>query len=218
MLNKNLYFIHNFDAKMHYSIYYSLLKVEDNDEIHFNDSVHHKKCNHKLGRWNFIVANEDYSCGVYNALEIIRQSVFSAMENNKNSVDIALVSTKSNVDDCYVFNWEQEFENHIDLEQLKKHKALPAEHNENCECDTKISKQVFFKVIKPVLEEMFKKSDYRITKKIFKDKIVNERSGKFFINFKQNLNIIHIEWCVDKFFNDLILEQNANEMELQLMA
>lgn len=213
MLSKNLYFIHNFDAKMHYSIYYSLLKVEDNDEIHFNDSVQRKKCNHKLGRWNFIVAGEDYSCGVYHALEIIRQGIFLAMENNKSSVDIALVSTRSNSDVCYVFNYEKEFKNYINMERLKKLKALPV--GESCECDKKISKKVFFKVVK-VLEEMLKKTNYKITKKIFKDQIVSERCGQLFVNFKQDLNVIHIEWCVDKFFNDLILKQNANEMELQL--
>lgn len=212
MLSKNLYFIHNFDAKMHYSIYYSLLKVEDNDEIHFNDSIQHKRCNHKPGRWNFIVANEDYSCGVYHMLEIIRQGIFSAMKNNKNSVDIALIPTKSNSDICYVFNCEKEF-NYIDLEQLKKHKVLPADHNDNCECDTKISKQVFFKVIKPVLEEMLRKTDYQITTKIFKDKAISERSGQFLINFKQDLNVIRIEKRVNKFFNEFILNQNTNDFE-----
>lgn len=218
MLSKNLYFIHNFDTKMHYSIYYSLLKMKDSDEIHFNDSVQRKKCNHKLGRWNFMVANKDISCGVYNALEIIRQSVFSAMESNKNSVDIALVPTINDADDCYIFNCEQEFKNYIDIEQLKKHKAFPADYKEKCECDTKISKQVFFKVIKPVLEEMFKKTDHKITINILKNKIISERPGQSLINFKRDLDIIRIEWCVDKFFNDSILKQNALEKELQLTA
>jgi hypothetical protein len=217
MLSKNLYFIHNFDAKMHYSIYYSLLKVKDNDGIHLNDSVQSKKCNRDLGRWNFIVDDEDYSHGVYHALEIIRQSIFSAKENNKSSVDIAFVSTKNDSDACYVFNYEEEFENYIDIERLKKTKVF-RKNNENCECDAKISKRIFFKVIKPVLEEVFRKTDYQITTKVFKDKTVSERFGQFLINFKQDLDVIHIEWSVDKFFNDLIMDQNAAEMELQLTA
>jgi hypothetical protein len=217
MLGKKLYFIHNFDAKMHYSIYYSLLKVKDNDEIYINDSVNSKNCNHDLGRWNFIVADEDYSYGVYHALEIIRQNIFSAMENNKSSVDIALVSTKNNSDACYVFNYEKEFEDCIEIEKLKKNKVF-GKNNENCECDPKISKQIFFKVIKPVLEEIFRKTDYRITTKVFKDKIVRERFGQSLINFKQDLNVIHIEWSVEKFFNVLIMDQNATKMELQLTA
>src|SRR5215211_7879851 len=109
MLSENLYFIHNFDAKMHYSIYYSLLKFKENDRIYINDSVQSKKCTHRLGRWNFIAAEDDYSCGIYHALEIIRQSIFSAIENNKNSVDIALAPTKSDSDICYIFNYEKEF-------------------------------------------------------------------------------------------------------------
>lgn len=219
MLNKNLYFIHNFDAKMHYSIYYSLLKFQNNDGIDINDSVQSKKWNHGIGRWEFIVAGENYTYGVYHALEIIRQNIFSAMENNKNSVDIALVPTKSDSDVCYVFNYEQEFENYIAIDQLKKTKILSADHrnNENWESNPKISKQLFFKVVKPVLEEMFKKTDYQITTKVFKDKKVIERVGQFLIKFKRDLDVIHIEWSVDKFFNDVIMDQKA-EMELQLTA
>lgn len=205
MLSKKLYFIHNFDEKMHYSIYYSLLKIQDHDGIYINDSVQNKKCNRKLGRWNFILAEEDYSCGIYYALEIIRQSIFSAMKKNKNSVDIALVSSKSDSDVCYLYNYEKEFEN------IEKYN-----NNQNCECNKKISKRIFFKVIKPVLEEMFKKSDYQITTNVFKDKILSERFGKFFINFL-DLNILHIEWCADNVFNDL-MDQKATEMELQLTA
>lgn len=220
MLSKNLYFIHAFDAKMHYSIYYSLLNFKDNNGIYINDSVQGKKCKLGLGRWNFIAASEDYSCGIYNALEIIRQSIFSAIENNKNSVDIALVPTKSDPDVCYIFNYEKEFENSIDIERIKKTKVLTADHrnNENCECDTKISKQIFFKVVKPVLEEMFKKEGYQITTKVFKDKIVNEHFGQFLIKFKRDLNVIRIEWCVDKYFDDLVIDQKDAEMELQLTA
>lgn len=155
MLNKNLYFIHNFDSKLHYSIYYSLLKVEDNNETHFNDSVQRKKCNHRLGRWNFIVADEDYSCGVYHSLETIPQAILLPTKKNKNSVDIALVSTKNNPDICYVFNYEKKFKNYIDLDRLKKFKAVSEGQSGNCKCDKKISKRVFFKVIKPVLEELF---------------------------------------------------------------
>lgn len=224
MLSKKLYFIHSFDAKMHYSIYYSLLKIKDGDGIYIDDSVRSKKCNSReLGRWNFMVAEKDYSCGIYYALEIIRQSIFSAIESNKNCVDIALVPIKSDSDVCYVFNYEKEFENSIDIERVKKTKRLSEDHknNENCECDTKISKQIFFKVIKPVLEEMFKKKNYQITTKIFKDKIVSERFGQFLISFKRDMNVIHIEWYVDKFSNDLIMDQKvaeAAEVELQLMA
>ncbi len=221
MLNEKLYFIHNFDAKMHYSIYYSLLELKEGDGICINDSVQGKKCNLRaLGRWNFIVADEDYSCGIYHALEMIRQSIFSAMENNKNSVDIALVPTKSDSDACYVFNYEKEFENSINIERLKNINILPENHkdNESCKCDTKISKQIFFKVIKPVLEEMFKKKDYQITTKVFKDKIVSERFGQFLISSKRDLSVIRIEWHMDKFFNDLIRDQEDAEIELQLIA
>lgn len=220
MLRKNLYFIHNFDTKMHYSIYHSLLKFKDHDGIDINDSVQNKKCNRGLGRWNFIKTEEDYSCGIYHALEIIRQSIFTAMENNKNSVEIALIPTKSDSDVCYVFNYEKEFEYSIDIDRLKKTKVLPEDHrnNKNCECDTKVSKQIFFKVVKPVLEEMFKKTEYQITTKVLKDKRIMERFGQFLINFKRDLNVIHIEWCVDKFFNHLIMDQMAPEMELQLTA
>jgi hypothetical protein len=136
------------------------------------------------------------------------------MKKNKNSVDIALVSIRSNADVCYILNCEQEFK-YTDREQSKKHKALPTDHNENCESNTKISKQLFFKVIKPVLEDMFKRKGFKITTEV-KDKTISERHYQPGINFKRDLDIIRIEWCVDKFFNDL--KQTATEMELQLTA
>lgn len=220
MLEKKLYFIHNFDAKMHYLIYYSLLKIKNNDGIYINDSVQSKKCNRELGRWNFILANEDYSCGIYHALEIIRQSILSAIENNQNSVDIVLVPTKNDSNVCYTFNYEKEFENLIDIERLNKTKVWPPIHRnqKNCYCDTKISKQIFFKVVKPVLEEMFRKTDFQIKSKVFKNKIVRERFGQFLIKFKGDLDVIHIEWFVEKDFNDLMMDQNAAVLEPQLIA
>lgn len=177
MLSKKIYFSHNFDEKMHYAMHYSLLK--DTDGIYVNDSVRSKKCNRKLGRWNFSLAGEEYSCGTYYALEIIRQSVFSAIKNNKNSVDIALVPAENDSDVRYMFNCEKP----LDIDELKSAQILPNhEDDENCTCDTKISKRIFFKVVKPVLEE------------VFKDKIVEEGFAQFSIDFKRDLNVIHIEW------------------------
>jgi hypothetical protein len=146
MLNKSLYFSHAFDAKMHYAMHYSLLKIEDHDEIYIHDSVLPEKCNQKKGRWNFIIDGKDYSHGIYQALEVIRQSLFSAMESNKKSVDITLVQGKSNSDTYYVIKDSQELE--------------------NGKCNARIPKQIFFKVVEPVLEEMLKETGHQLTTKI----------------------------------------------------
>ncbi|MDP1880197.1 MAG: hypothetical protein Q8K60_04585 [Parachlamydiaceae bacterium] len=152
MLNKILNFIHHFDEKMHYSIYYSLLKVKNEDGIFIEDAVHQKKCPYQTGRWNFMIANKDYSCGIYKVLETIRQKFFSSIETNKKNIELILCLHKHNSDEVYSLN---------DKENSK--------NKEICKCDNKISKKIFFKVIKPVLDEMLKNTQYQIKTKIVKE-------------------------------------------------
>lgn len=126
------------------------------------------------------------------------------------------MTAKNDSDACYVVDCNKYFENYIDMEKLKKIKVLPEDQRNHCECDTRISKSVLLNVVKPVLEVMFKKANFQITTKILKDKVVSELFGQYPMKFKRDLNVINIEWCVDKFFKEGARDKKGSELELQL--
>lgn len=151
MLNKILHFIHHFDEKLHYLLYYS-----DINGIDIDDAVHRKKCHHQMGRWNFKLADKDYSCGVYRILEAIRERFFtdekSSMSSQGKDIELILRLSKHDSDE-YSLSDVQNNENNGGCD---------------CDCNKKIPKEIFFKVVKPVLDEMLKKTDYKVKTKIVK--------------------------------------------------
>ena len=162
MFDKSLYFMHTFDAKMHHFLYHSLINIS-HDEINLNDSVQNKKCSHNLGRWNFTIKDKDYSCGVYQTLEMIRKTLLNALQNNKDSVDLEYIPIKNNPEECRIHVSEnRENPSKIDPEDREK---LPAKYEDHqiCKCDPKISKSLFIKIIKPILEDIFKKNTPQMT-------------------------------------------------------
>lgn len=165
MLNNSLYFIHAFDAKMHFAIYHSLLEIEENSNISLHDSTSQVNDNPEKGRWKFIADGKDYSDGVYHTLEIIRKNFFSEVEGNEKKIGITLVPMKGNSDICYVLKDSQELE------------------NQDSKDDVKISKQIFFKVIQPVLEEMCKKTGHHISLKILNTKQLIPKSNATNLSF-----------------------------------
>jgi hypothetical protein len=162
-----------------------------------NLSNQYERCKLSRGKWKFIANNWDYTCGVYDAIEVTRQAILSAIKSNKSSAEIALVHPKDDQNYYYLVNCNAKNEHYIDVEKLKKRKAFSYQlsNHGRCECHSGISHKILFQILVPALNHLINQMNYKMHVIVLKDSIVSEQSGPFSsMYFQRDLEAIRIEW------------------------